>query len=380
MRLEPSSETLSIVLECILSQTSDGIILLDRDDRICVMSAAAHHMLHIEGESMAGYRWDELPLRSLNDPSVMGTLARAVRYQRDTAVCPAPQQVATARGKTLLLTAMELPEDVALGNCQWRRLVILREVRTASVQLETLSGTAETGRSLQEETTDALAGLAQAIAHEVRNPVMIIGGFARILQRHYPHLEHIREILDNSQRLEAVVQEVADFASLPPVRFQDENPVIWLQEVLASCEEEAHQHHVKLGFQHSWPEGQLLCFDQLLMRKVVRILFENALQAMQGGLGEIRVQLSLAEDYACVEMVDTGEGIEPQSLPHIFGAFFTTKPRSLGMGLTKAERILAKHGGRLKVEPAEGVGTRVRLWIPLEACGPTGALGETMAP
>jgi two-component system NtrC family sensor kinase len=114
------------------------------------------------------------------------------------------------------------------------------------------------------------------------------------------------------------------------------------------------------------------------MRKVVRILFENALQAMQGGLGEIRLQLSLAEDYACVEMIDTGAGIEPQSLPHIFGAFFTTKPRSLGMGLTKAERILAKHGGRLKVEPAEGAGTRVRLWIPLETCGP-GALGEAMA-
>jgi signal transduction histidine kinase len=162
------------------------------------------------------------------------------------------------------------------------------------------------------------------------------------------------------------------------VRFQDEDPVIWFQEVLASFDEEAKQHHVKVLFHHSWPQNQLLCFDQLLMRKVLLILFENALQAMQGGIGEIRVQLSLIEDYACVEMLDNGVGIQPEHLPHIFSAFFTTKPRSLGMGLTKAERILAKHGGRLKVEPADGGGTRVRLWIPLETCGPS-VLNETAA-
>jgi signal transduction histidine kinase len=371
-------ETLPIVLECILSQTSDGIILLDSQDRICLMSAAAHHMLHIEGESMVGHHWEELPLRSLNDPSIKDTLSRAIGFQRDAAVCPAPQQVATDRGKTLLLTAMGLPEDVHLENCAWRRLVILREARGGDMPAGILGGSPFIAGSDREDTTDALAALAQAIAHEVRNPVMVIGGFARILQRHHPHLEHINEILQNSQRLEVVLQEVADFASLPPVRFQDEDPVVWLQEVLASFDEEARQHHVTVLFHHSWPEKQLLCFDQLLMRKVLLILFENALQAMQGGIGEIQVDLSLAEDYACVEMRDNGVGIQPEHLPHIFSAFFTTKPRSLGMGLTKAERILAKHGGRLKVEPADGGGTRVRLWIPLETLRPP-VLNETAA-
>jgi signal transduction histidine kinase len=371
-------ETLPIVLECVLSQTSEGIILLDQQDRICLMSAAAHHMLHIEGESMVGRLWDELPLRSLNDPSIKETLSRAIRFQRDAVVCPAPQQVATDRGKALLLTAMELPQDVHLENCAWRRLLILRETRGGDVPAGTFSSSPWIAGGHREETTDALAALAQAIAHEIRNPVMVIGGFARILQRHHPHLEHVNEILQNSQRLEAVVQEVADFASLPPVRFQDEDPVVWLQEVLASFDEEARQHHVTVLFHHSWPEKQLLCFDQLLMRKVLLILFENALQAMQGGIGEIQIHLSLAEDYACVEMSDNGVGIQPEHLPHIFSAFFTTKPRSLGMGLTKAERILAKHGGRLKVEPADGGGTRVRLWIPLETLCPL-VLNETAA-
>ena len=196
-------ETLPIVLECILEQTSDGIILLDSQDRICLMSAAAHHMLHIEGESMVGHHWEELPLRSPNDPSIKGALSRAIRFQRDAAVCPAPQQVATDRGKTLLLTAMALPQDVNLENCTWRRLVILREARGGDMPAGILSGSRLLAGSDREETTDALADLAQAVAHEIRNPVMVIGGFARILQRRYPNLEHINEILQNSQRLEA---------------------------------------------------------------------------------------------------------------------------------------------------------------------------------
>jgi len=364
MPLEPSASLVSMVLEWLLSQASDGMMLLDRDGRIRMINAAAQRLLHAEGESFTGRPFVELPLRTLNHPSIQETLLRAVQPRCDTAVCPAPVHVISARGKSMLLTALELPAEVAPDFVDWHYLVMLRASRVPGFGEEESDGTPGTAGSHREETTDALASLAEAIAHEVRNPVMVIGGFARILQRRHPNLEHLNEILANSQRLEAVVQEVTDFASLPPVRFQDADPVSWLQEVLASFEDEAQHHHVRLWFDHTWPENLELCFDQLLLRKVLRILFDNALQAMQGGVGEIRVHLSLSGSYACVEMVDTGRGIEPEHLPHIFGAFFTTKPKALGMGLTKAERILSKHGGRLKVEPVVGGGTRVRLWIP----------------
>jgi signal transduction histidine kinase len=104
------------------------------------------------------------------------------------------------------------------------------------------------------------------------------------------------------------------------------------------------------------------------MRKVIRILFENALEAMQGKPGRIDVRLYQEADDAVMELEDSGEGIEPQHLPFIFDPFFTTKPKALGMGLTKAKRIIAKHGGRLLVEPAEPRGTRVRLSIPMVSC------------
>jgi signal transduction histidine kinase len=366
---ESSTKILPTILDWIMSQASDGMIILDGNNRIRLTNPALERMLDVEGESFAERPFEALPLRSLNDPSIQETLTRAIRVRRDAAVCPAPVHVVNATGKTLLLTALQIPEDFAPEFGDLRYLIMLRESRTLDFREGKVNGEPGTAKSHHEETTDALAALAQAIAHEIRNPVMVIGGFARILQRHHPGLEHVDEIIQNSQRLEAVVQDVADFASLPPVRFQDEDPVSWLQEVLTSFEDEAEQHHVRLVFSHSWPEHVLLCFDQLLMRKVLRILFDNALQAIQGAVGEICVQLSLVRGYACVEMLDSGQGIKPEYLPHIFSAFFTTKAKALGMGLTKAERILAKHGGRLKVEPAEGGGTRVRLWIPMDTCG-----------
>jgi signal transduction histidine kinase len=379
MPLEPSTSLLPLILEWLLSQTSDGMILLDRDGRILMVNSATQHLLHVEGESFIGRPFAELPLRTLNHPSIQETLLRAVQPRCDASICSAPVHVISDRGKSLLLTALELPEEATPDLGVWRYLVMLRESRVPGFGEEDLNEAPGTAGSHREATTDALASLAEAIAHEIRNPVMVIGGFARILQRHHPNLEHVNEIMANSQRLEAVVQEVTDFASLPPVRFQDADPVSWLQEVLASFEDEAQHHHVRLVFNHTWPENLELCFDQLLLRKVLRILFENSLQAMQGGVGEIRVNLSLTGGYACVEMVDTGRGIEPEHLPHIFGAFFTTKPKALGMGLTKAERILSKHGGRLKVEPAVGGGTRVRLWVPMEIWRPESPDDSTTA-
>jgi signal transduction histidine kinase len=122
---------------------------------------------------------------------------------------------------------------------------------------------------------------------------------------------------------------------------------------------------VDLVFSHTWPSDLKLRFDLLLMRKVILILFQNALEALEGAPGQITVRLYPSAKVAHLEIEDTGKGIEPQHLAQLFSPFFTTKPKALGMGLTKAERIVAKHGGRLRIEPAGSQGTRVCLDLPL---------------
>jgi signal transduction histidine kinase len=366
---QAARQNMATFLDAALAQVSDGTILLDGSQRIISINSAAVRMLELEGQEFAGRLWGELTERFPNHLYLRRALMDIQESVQQPGTCQISLPLATVSGRTLLLSAYplpEVPEPIPLHG--WKMLV-LRDIAVPIRAPRDNSQRAGEGRGHAEEATDALAALAQAIAHEIRNPVMVIGGFARILQRHHPQLEYLNEIILNSQRLEALVQEVTDYASLPPVRFQDEDPILWLQELITSFEPEAQTRHVNLVFTHSWPEGIKLRFDLLLMRKVLRIIFENALEAMKGGLGQISVHLQRAGNYAQLEMIDTGEGIEPHHLPFVFDPFFTTKPKALGMGLTKAERILAKHGGRLEIAPAEQRGTRVRLWLPLESCG-----------
>jgi signal transduction histidine kinase len=368
MALDPAVEKTLVLLDSVLAHVVDGVIVLDAGKRITMINPGAIRMLNLEGWSFVGRAWEDL-LAHFPDGSSLGQiLTNNHNRHQQPETCQVQLPVITDSGRTLLISAHGLPDNLEGVLPGGGHVLIVREIGEAARAYREVSRSTGEARGRDEETADALAALAQAIAHEIRNPVMVIGGFARILQRHHPQLEYVNEIILNSQRLEAVVQDVADYATLPPVRFQDEDPVSWLQELIASFEAEARQHHVKMVFTHSWPEGLKLRFDLLLMRKVLRILFENALEAMQGGLGEIHVRLQPADHYAQVEMIDSGLGIKPEHLPYVFDPFFTTKPKSLGMGLTKAERILAKHGGRFDIEPAKPHGTRVRLWLPLETC------------
>lgn len=365
---QAAKENLATFLDAVFARVSDGIILLDGSKRIISINPAAIRMLELEGRNFAGRLWEELAERFPNHLYLQRVFMDIQESVQQPGTCQISLPLATDSGRTLLLSAHPMPEIGAPAPLHGWKMLILRDIGAPMRAPQERIQRVGAGRGHAEAASDALAALAQAIAHEIRNPVMVIGGFARILQRHHPQLEYLNEIILNSQRLEALVQEVTDYASLPPVRFQDEDPILWLQELITSLEPEAQQRHVTLVFTHSWPEGMQLRFDLLLMRKVFRIFFENALEAMQGGLGQISVHLEKAGNYAQIEMIDTGEGIEPHHLPFVFDPFFTTKPKALGMGLTKARRILAKHGGRLELTPAEHRGTRVRLWLPLQGC------------
>jgi signal transduction histidine kinase len=363
-------------LERIFALLTDGVILLDEQGAIVFINASARRTLGLEGPSATGRRLHDLPatanssraaLEVFSGLSTIGIEARGrpIRIHTGSNQC----------ARMINVSVVECPDPTLLPHHPCKQVLILQEAPSAQPEG---AGVAPERRSHNADTTDALASLAQAIAHEIRNPVTVIGGFARLLQRHHAGLEYVSEIIQNSQRLESLVQEVSDFASLPPVRFQEEDPVAWLQEVIASYTTEAAQHRTTLRLMHQWPDGLKLRLDLLLMRKVMGILLENAFEAMEGG-GEICVSLARRGDEGLLEVEDSGRGIESRHLPYVFRPFFTTKPKALGLGLAKAERILAKHGGGLEVHSGTHRGTRVVMWIPLTPCADpasTEAAGE----
>ena len=107
------------------------------------------------------------------------------------------------------------------------------------------------------------------------------------------------------------------------------------------------------------------------MRQVLLNVCLNALQAMPGG-GDLALSLTAPPDadMACIEVRDTGEGIAPDVLPHIFDAYFTTKSQGTGLGLATAHKIMEAHGGGISVASEPGRGTLFRLYLPMRQASP----------
>ena len=104
--------------------------------------------------------------------------------------------------------------------------------------------------------------------------------------------------------------------------------------------------------------------DPIVLAQVFNSLIANAAEATKPG-DQVTISARRDGQHATVEVIDTGSGIEPEKLQDIFRPFFTTKPRGMGLGLALVRRIVLRLGGEVKVDSTPGVGTTVRLRLPL---------------
>ena len=98
-------------------------------------------------------------------------------------------------------------------------------------------------------------------------------------------------------------------------------------------------------------------------RAAVLNLLINAVQAMDGG-GQLVVRTRPSGLGVLLELIDTGPGMDSETLGKVFGAFYTTKQGGSGLGLPTARKIVEAHGGTIDVESAPGRGTKVAIWLP----------------
>jgi signal transduction histidine kinase len=104
--------------------------------------------------------------------------------------------------------------------------------------------------------------------------------------------------------------------------------------------------------------------DETQLKQVFMNLVKNALDAMPNG-GTLRIHLQQIDDFAQIEIGDTGCGIIPENLPRLFNLGFTTKPKGYGIGLYSIKNILDRHNGTIEVDSRVGKGTTFRLQIPI---------------
>ena len=220
-------------------------------------------------------------------------------------------------------------------------------------------------RLRRSERLASLGRLAAGIAHEIRNPLSSIKGFVTIIAGRCERDERSRQLsevmLQEVERLNRVVSELLDYARPTEVHREPVALRDLIDNTLRLVEKEA-QHQQVMVETSVVPETLEADIDPDRFSQVLLNLYLNALQIMKGG-GSLKVSAYLQEEQVFLRVSDSGEGILPEHISHIFDPYFTTKPTGVGLGLANVHKIVEAHGAKIEVESVlhRGTAFTVRL-------------------
>lgn len=246
----------------------------------------------------------------------------------------------------------------------------------------------ETVNSMADEleTAERLKNdFISSVSHELRTPLTAIQGWAETLSDigHEGSIspdeqqlmeKGMRVILDETQRLSGMVEELLDFSRMESGRLnmQKEKMDILaeLEEAVLIYEEKAKKENILVRY--TGPGMLPVIFgDRARLRQVFINVIDNAIKYSDAG-GEIRISATVRGDSILIQVSDDGIGIAPEDLPRVKMRFYkgNYSRRGSGIGLAVADEIISQHGGSLTLTSTVGVGTTVNILLPISAQEP----------
>jgi signal transduction histidine kinase len=224
-------------------------------------------------------------------------------------------------------------------------------------------------RLLHGERLAAIGEMAADLAHELKNPLISIGGFAGRLLKSLPgetqEHRYADTIVSEVCRLEKMLADILAFSRKPTICFSRCDLEEIIQECLANCAAAFEDHNINISF--SCAGGPwIVSGDAHQLKQVFINLILNACDVMNEG-GQLTMTLekqNLEKETVIATVEDTGGGIPKEMLPQIFNPFFTTKHHGTGLGLAIANRILLNHFGSIEVRNT-GNGAVFTVSLPL---------------
>ncbi len=227
---------------------------------------------------------------------------------------------------------------------------------------------------LEMERWASLGMMVEEIAHQVRNPVVSIGGYAQRLVKAFSPppkgRSYLHQIVQETKKLEATIRRVEEYVLIPKPTFQRERIEEIVETALQKFSEEASEKGVSVNLETGALEGEGNFFiDKDLTAKALFHILENSIEAVtRAELGKKRktVKASLFRDggNVGVSISDNGEGIPKKNIDRIFEPFFSTRPDRVGLGLTYAKRVVEEQGGSIRVESRLKKGATITLTFP----------------
>lgn len=213
------------------------------------------------------------------------------------------------------------------------------------------------------ERLAALGEMSAGIAHELRNPMGVIGGYAKLLLKDLeeadPRKEIVQAILNEIGEMNKVMDELLKFSALEGPDKTDVDITGLVSEVINSLDLKGSE--VEL----SAVVNVVLKGDATLLRQALRNLVSNAVEAGDKVWVSLEKGSSFNREGVLVQVRDNGGGIPEDDLNKVFMPFYTTKSGGMGIGLALVHKIASAHGGSVTVESTEGKGSVFSLFLPL---------------
>jgi len=358
-KAERRAEILEGYNQCILRSIRSGVITFDIKCRITTFNNTAEKIFRMKSEEVINKTYSEV----FGEGNKLGEVLKE----------------ALAMDKTH--TRIELQLEREDGQPIWVGLStsLLNDSKDRVMGVILLFTDMTELKRLQEqvrlkERLATLGEMSAGIAHEIRNPLGAIQGFAKLLQRNFlkgdPSWDMAQGIITEVNGLNTLVTEFLNFA-------RPKEPIlgkVMIDEVIdnalsiAEFNKGNNKVHIERNYSSDIPQ---IIADEDQLRQAFLNLLINSFEAMPEG-GELK--LSISNYYSAgvnnrlssgvmVEINDTGYGIAAEDINKIFIPFFTTKSKGTGLGLAIAHKIIVSHGGRIEVRSELGKGTAFRIYL-----------------
>jgi len=334
--------------ETLVGNMPIGLMALDNHGKIIRCNEIAERILKLNCSATSGAQNEDVLPDALKD--LLGELPpKGGLLERDLEV-----NVPETGKRTLETVAAGLMD----GNESAGRMLLIRDV-TGIREMEK--------EVVRSRHLSSISSLAAGVAHEIRNPLSSIKGFAVYLKERLAADDEDQKtadiIIEEVERLNRVITQLIEFARPLELKKEKTNLADLIGHAEKLIEGEARKKNIAVSV-NAADDLVPVDVDPDRVKQVLLNIFLNAAAAMKDG-GRLEIALRREKDNIILDVVDNGAGIAATDLSRIYDPYFTSKPAGTGLGLAVVQKIMEAHGGRIIVESDEGKGTRVSLSFPI---------------
>jgi len=351
------AENLSRLNEYILSGMQSGVIICNPNGEITKVNRATLKILQVSEERLVGCKFFDY----FGEESPLARLMQQALLERSTSLGE-ELRLDLPEGKELVLEVNTSLIENEQGELLGVTLLLADITQLSALRQELLS----------KERLAAIGEMASGLAHQLRNSMGAIYGFAKLLKKSIGEPNQFSGLVEDigreSRSLETLVDKFLNYSK--PLELQIER--VDLRQIIQESYEAVCRHTPTIhpGFEFSTQSGTAAIWaDRLLLGQSLHNLFQNACEAMPLG-GRLTVAV---RDYSwqghpgvLIEVKDSGPGLTEKEISKIFEPFYSTKESGTGLGLSVSRKIIAQHGGKIEVQSKKGEGSTFKIYLPVK--------------